>query len=98
MPSSSTAASLFLPFTDRLERLGLRYTAKGSVEGILYGEPRESYREGSSPKHLDDIRAMLRVSGDQNDHELLKRQIAQIASRGLDQPWGAVLAERPARW
>ena len=195
MPSSSTAASLFLLFTDRLERLGLRYMVTGSVAGILYGEPRlthdvdlvleitsdddasalcaafpeeefycapeevvrlearraqrghfniihretgfkadvylagsdplhgwalgrrraiaigetrlwaappeyviirklEHYREGGSPKHLDDIRAMLRVSGDQIDRELLN---GQIASRGLNQPWVAVLTERPTR-
>jgi len=33
-------AKLFLPFTNRLNELGIRYAASGSVALIAYGEPR----------------------------------------------------------
>ncbi|NLI80127.1 MAG: hypothetical protein GX443_00345 [Deltaproteobacteria bacterium] len=35
--------NLFRDFTDRLNRLGMRYFATGSVGSIVYGEPRQSH-------------------------------------------------------
>lgn len=85
MPSSSTAASLYLAGSDPLHGWAL-----GRRRAIAIGET----RLWVAPPDLDDIRAMPRVSGDQIDHELLN---GQIASRGLNHPWGAVLTERPTR-
>jgi hypothetical protein len=191
MRSSSTAANLFVLFTERLERIGVRYMVTGSVAGMLYGEPRlthdvdlvvelatdaqaealvaafpdeefycaplevvriearraqrghfniihhdtgfradvyvagsdalhqqalqqrrvldvegtrfqvappeyvivrklEYYREGGSAKHLDDIRGMLRVSGEDINRDALE---GLIAARGLHAEWSAVKTE-----
>jgi len=47
----------------------------------------EYFREGGSIKHLDDIRAMLRVSGEDMDRDALEKT---IAARGLHAEWSAV--------
>ena len=47
----------------------------------------EYYREGGSIKHLNDIRGMLRISGEQIDRDVLKEM---ISSRGLVAEWDAV--------
>jgi hypothetical protein len=188
MHSSSTAANLFVLFTERLEQMAVRYMVTGSVAGMLYGEPRlthdvdvvlelatdaqaealvaafpdeefycaplevvliearraqrghfniihhetgfkadiylagsealhhqalqqrrvlevegtrlqvappeyvivrklEYHREGGSIKHLDDIRGMLRVSGEEIDRDALEEM---ITARGLQAEWSAV--------
>lgn len=45
------------------------------------------YREGGSQKHIDDIRGMLDVSGDQIDIPLLERWSSQL---GLEDCWSSV--------
>ncbi len=52
----------------------------------------EWYRTGGATRHLDDIRAMLRVSGDR-----LKRQELEpwIAHLGLTEPWRTVRDSTP---
>lgn len=47
----------------------------------------EFFREGSSERHLHDIRGMLRHSGDLVDAELLARLVAE---RGLGDVWAKV--------
>lgn len=47
----------------------------------------EYFREGGSRKHLDDIQAMLEISGDSIDRELLATKIAEL---GLGAQWEAV--------
>jgi len=47
----------------------------------------EWLRDGASWKHLDDIRAMLRVSGSQLDQATLDQWIARL---GLEQEWQLV--------
>lgn len=44
-------------------------------------------RDGGTERHLEDIRAMLRVSGDQMDWPMLGRLLAE---HGLDQEWHRV--------
>ncbi len=46
------------------------------------------YQEGGSEKHLRDIAAMLRVSGDEIDKEYITRWAEQL---GLTKAWQAVL-------
>lgn len=87
MPSSSTAASLFLLFTDRLERLGLRHIVTGSVARILCGE--------RGLTHAVDL--VLEIAA-ADDASAVCAAFPEDAFCGLDQSWGAVLAERPARW
>ena len=50
----------------------------------------EFYREGGSEKHLRDIEAMLRVSG-----ELIREDVLQrwVVSRGVEETWRSV--EKP---
>lgn len=50
----------------------------------------EFYREGGSEKHLRDIEAMLRVSG-----ELIRKDVLQrwVVSRGVEETWRSV--EKP---
>lgn len=47
----------------------------------------EYYREGGSAKHLEDIRGILRVSGDAIDHDALA---LAVEARGLEAPWAAL--------
>lgn len=49
----------------------------------------EYFREGGSQKHLQDIRAMLRVSGEEIDRSLLDAKLAEL---GLVQQWEMVNA------
>jgi hypothetical protein len=46
------------------------------------------YREGSSDKHLRDIRGMLAVSGDVIDRPLIEHAVAEL---GLEAQWRAAL-------
>lgn len=50
----------------------------------------EWYRDGRSSKHLDDIRAMLRVSGDQVDDGALEAWIEQL---DLAKEWSLAASE-----
>ncbi len=43
----------------------------------------EYHREGGSPKHLDDIRAILATSGAELDHSFLEREITERGLAGL---------------
>jgi len=47
----------------------------------------EWYRDGGSARHLDDIRAMIRVSGDRVDRGVLDGWIARLS---LDREWKMV--------
>jgi hypothetical protein len=47
----------------------------------------EYYREGSSEKHLRDIRSMLTLSGEGLDHPALNEWIQR---RGLEKEWQLV--------
>ncbi len=50
----------------------------------------EYYREGGSEKHLDDIRGVLRQSGELLDHGVLARWIEDL---GLESAWARVGAD-----
>jgi hypothetical protein len=52
----------------------------------------EFYREGGSPKHLRDIRAMLSLSPELIDMPTLEDWVQR---RGLSEPWAEVRAEDP---
>ena len=63
----------------------------GNVHGGAGGcDPRQAlyYQEGGSEKHLRDIAAMLRVSGDQIDTTYIDHWAAQL---GLTREWQAVV-------
>ena len=51
----------------------------------------EFHREGGSPKHLRDIRAMLEISADLIDRPALERWIQRL---GLEESWSAVQVSR----
>ena len=51
----------------------------------------EWYHEGGAGRHLDDIRAMLRVSGGRVDRTSLEAWIARL---GLDREWGQISTAR----
>jgi hypothetical protein len=91
-------ADIYLAF-DELHRWGLAHrrvvdvgTLRVQVAPVEYVVLRklEYYREGGSEKHLRDIRAMLDVSADDIDRTYLDEQ---IALRGLDAAWRAVVAD-----
>lgn len=75
-------------FVGPLASEGIRYLVSGSVAAMLYSEPRvtqlEFYREGGSEKHLRDIRAMLRLSGDQIDRPALT---GWVVRKGVEAEW-----------
>jgi hypothetical protein len=50
----------------------------------------ESYREGGSPKHRDDIEGMLAVSGDMIDKDFLKRWIQRL---GVQEEWATIAGD-----
>lgn len=51
----------------------------------------EWYRDGASDRHLDDVRAMLRVSGERADSAALQEWIAR---RGVEAEWQRVQKAR----
>jgi hypothetical protein len=47
----------------------------------------EWHRDGGAPRHLEDVRAMLRVSGDNVDQAALGAWVARL---GLENEWRLV--------
>jgi hypothetical protein len=89
-------ADVYLAGSDALHQQALQQRRALEVEGTkLHVAPPEYvivrkleyFREGGSIKHLDDIRGMLRVAGDQIDRAALEET---IAARGLQAEWDAV--------
>jgi hypothetical protein len=93
-------ADVYLSGRDPLHAWGLARSRQLEVEGqvIVVAPPEyvivrklEYYREGSSDKHLRDIRSMLDTSPDAIDRVELEKQ---IGARGLQDAWRQV----PGRW
>lgn len=89
-------ADLHLSGQDPLHAWGLAQARRLEVEGqvLVVAPPEyvilrklEYYREGSSEKHLRDIRSMLDTSPDAINIAELQQQ---IASRGLEEAWRRV--------
>ncbi len=90
-------ADVYLAGIDALHRMALDERRVVEVDGTrLHVAPPtyvivrklEYYREGGSTKHVDDIRGMLRVSGDGIDRVELE---AMVERRGLASEWAEVL-------
>lgn len=87
-------ADIYLAGSDRLTRWALAHRQETPLgnsiiwlappEYVIIGKL-EFYREGSSEKHLRDIRGMLTVTD--IDHAFLEKE---IAARGLEEAWRAV--------
>lgn len=91
-------ADMYIAGRDPLHRWALQHTrtlAMGATS-LRVAPPEyvivrklESFREGHSPKHIDDIRRMLAQLGTKLDGAVLGEMIAQ---RGLSSIWAQVLA------
>lgn len=90
-------ADIYIAF-DELHRWALARRRELDLDGLpVHVAPAEYvivrkleyFAEGGSQKHVRDIRAMLEVSGAELDRAYLD---AQIAARGLEKAWAAVLA------
>jgi hypothetical protein len=53
----------------------------------------EYFRQGQSPKHLDDVRSMLTYAGDRVDAAVVERLVAE---RGLESEWRRVRGGPPS--
>lgn len=93
---SALKGDFYVVGDDPLHAWAMERRARQDLEGeVLWVAPIEYvilrklewYRDGSSSKHLDDIRAMLRVSGDRVDGAELQRWISRL---GLDVEWRRV--------
>lgn len=51
------------------------------------------YREGGSPKHIRDVRSMLRVQGDRIDRALLERAMRELR---LEKEWELAITPPPS--
>lgn len=89
-------AHVYLAGSDVLHRQALQQRRALEVEGtrLQVAPPEyvivrklEYFREGGSTKHIDDIRGMLRVSGEAIDRDALEQT---IAARGLFAEWKAI--------
>ncbi len=94
-------ADVYLANEDVLHEAALAHRRRLTVEGVdLWVAPPEYvivrkleyYREGGSEKHLRDIRAMVRVSGDLIDQARLTTWVGRL---GLEAEW--ILAQRDPR-
>ncbi len=86
-------ADIYLAAGDPLHAVGLsnRRRIELGSHGVWVAPPEyvivrklEFFREGGSEKHLRDIGAMLRISGDLVDHARLAGWVARL---GLDAEW-----------
>jgi hypothetical protein len=68
------------------EQIGADHVWFAPIEYVIVRKL-EYYSEGGSDRHLRDIAAMLRISGDLIDRATLRRL---IGDRGLEVPWAKV--------
>lgn len=89
-------ADIYLAGNDSLRHWGLGHATTFSFggESIPVAPPEyvivrklEYFRAGGSQKHVRDIRAMLQISGDQIDLEILREKVAEL---GLQKIWDEV--------
>jgi len=90
---SGLKADLYTAGRDELHAWAFHRVASYSIAGstIAVAPPEyvilrklEYFREGGSEKHLRDIRAMSKVSGDQLDHAALSDWVSRL---GLESQW-----------
>ncbi len=93
---SGLRADIYLASDDPLDRWGLARRRQETVGGepVWIAPPEyvivrklEYFRAGGSSKHLDDIRAILRVSGPGIERDSLNRFVRE---RGLSEEWAEV--------
>jgi hypothetical protein len=90
-------ADFFLTGRDELNAWAFRNKRRVLFEGepLILAPPEcvivrklEYYREGGSDKHLEDIRSMLRLSGEQIDRAVLNEWIVR---QGVQQQWQEIV-------
>jgi hypothetical protein len=94
--SSAFRADIYMAGIDSLMAWGLerRKLLHVADQAIWVAPPEyvilsklQYYRDGGSPKHLDDIRTMLRISADAIDRTVLRKQIEHL---NLQTQWTAL--------
>jgi hypothetical protein len=90
---SGLKADVYLAGKDAFHRWGIEHSEVFEIHGISVRlAPREYviisklefYKEGGSEKHLDDIRGILRISGERIDTRFLTEKIRLL---GLESEW-----------